>query len=208
MAETGKGLSGTAVAAMAVGTLLIYAGFRGVSPLKALRSVTSGTPEAIISKNAGLSGGTTTENFSSRLNVNGTAFGQRVIAAAQKYSNDKYSQLNRNQPGYSDCSSFAAKAFVDGGAIGVKKGWNTYVFLASKYFKKIPTKDAAAGDILINSGHMALVTSPGQAIGQQNSRSNVHVSTFASIMAGTGTYIAMRYVGPITGNNGQAGPYA
>jgi hypothetical protein len=118
---------------------------------------------------------------------------------------DQYSQgvMQRTSIGYSDCSSFVAKSFYDAGVTAIKTYWTTMSFRGSSMFKTIPVSSAQAGDIIITpfmtltNAHMALVTSPGQAIGQQNSRSNVQTGTFGQIMAGKSSYIAMRYVGPI-----------
>lgn len=210
MADTSGGLSGTAVGVLTVGALLVYAGFRGVSPLQALRDVTSGKPVPITSHNAGLETGTVAGDAmnpsqNAALTPQGTAFGKAVVAAAVSMQSDHYSQgpMSRISNGFSDCSSFSAKAFNRAGATGIKPYWTTMSFRASAMFKVIPTAEASAGDIIItplktlSGAHMAVVTAPGQAIGQQNSRSNVQTGDFAKIMYGKPSFIAMRYVGPI-----------
>jgi hypothetical protein len=49
---------------------------------------------------------------------------------------------------------------------------------------------------------MALVTGPGTAAGQENPSRNVAQGTFAQIMAGTGSYLVLRYgsLGSISGS--------
>jgi MFS family permease len=195
-----QGLSGPAVAALAVGTLLAYAGFRGVSPLQALRDVSGGKPAGVENRTAGLTTGTATTGV-----ADASSFGQAVAAAAAGYASDRYSQapMRRTAVGWSDCSSFSAKSFIAAGAPGIKAWWTTMSFRTSPQFKTIPVASAQAGDILITTAmtlsgaHMAIVTAPGQAIGQQNSRSNVQSGSFATIMYGKPGYIAMRYVGEV-----------
>lgn len=209
MADTSKGLSGTAVGVLTVGALLAYAGFRGISPLQALRDVSSGKPPAVPSTNAGLvvgdSAGQGGSAQSSAVSPQGTAFGKAVANAASGFRSDKYSQgaMQRIGTGYSDCSSFAAKSFRAAGVTSIQSYWTTLSFRTSSKFKVIKTSDASAGDIIItpfatlSGAHMAVVTAPGQAIGQQNSRSNVQTGSFETIMYGKPSFIAMRYVGAI-----------
>lgn len=212
MGETSKGLSGVAVGVLTVGTLLVYAGFRGVSPLQALRDVSSGKPPPVSSSGAGLTTGTVatsgdamSSSQSAALDPQGTKFGKAVATAASGFQTDKYSQspIQRVGNGYSDCSSFAAKAFRAAGVTSIKSYWTTLSFRTSPQFKTIKTSEAAAGDIIItplkslSGAHMAVVTAPGQAIGQQNSRTNVTTGSFDTIMYGKPSYIAMRYVGAI-----------
>jgi hypothetical protein len=202
MAET-TGLSGPAVGVLTVGALLVYAGFRGVSPLQALRDVSGGKPAPVASKTAGLTN--TASSGTTVATPQGTAFGEAVASAAASFSTDHYSQspVRRVSNGWSDCSSFSAKAFHAAGATGVKTFWTTLNFRTSPMFRQIDTASASAGDIIItplmslSGAHMAVVVAPGQAIGQQNSHSNVQNGSFATIMYGKPSFIAMRYVGPI-----------
>lgn len=174
-----KGLSGIAVGALSVGTLLAYAGFRGVSPLQALKDVMSGSPLGV-----SMEGGTYGTGAGSALgDVLGDVLTNNevvVVAAAQKFKGDIYSQSNRTKPGHSDCSSFVAKAFRTAGHTDIGATWTTDTFLASPKFRKVSAAEAHAADVVVsaqNSGsaHMVLMLSSNQAIGQQ--RTGVNVKT-------------------------------
>lgn len=170
-----KGLSGVAVATLAVGTLLAYAGFRGVSPLQALKDVMSGSPLGVSTE-----GGTYGTGAGGVLMDVLTGDEAVVAAAAQKYSGDIYSQSKRTDPGYSDCSSFAAKAYRTAGHTDIGASWTTDSFLASPKFRKISAADARTADVVVSaqhtgSAHMVLMLSGKQAIGQQ--RTGVNVKT-------------------------------
>jgi len=206
MAETSNGLSGVALGALTVGALLVYAGFRGVSPLQALRDVTSGSPPAISSHNAGLTPLETSQLGPTPSSLGPvSSFGAAVVQDAEARANEKYSQspIKRSAVGFSDCSSYAAKSFYDAGATSVKPYWTTMSFRGSSQFKVIDTAQAQRGDIIITplmtatNAHMAIVTAPGQAIGQQNPSSNVQKGSFEQIMSGKPSFIAMRYVGKL-----------
>lgn len=103
-----------------------------------------------------------------------------VAAAAQKFSGDTYSQANRTKPGYSDCSSFVAKAFRTAGNTDIGASWTTDSFLASPKFRRIKASQARTADVVVSaqntgSAHMVLMLSGNQAIGQQ--RTGVNVKT-------------------------------
>lgn len=170
-----KGLSGVAVAAIGVGTLLAYAGFRGVSPLQALKDVMSGSPLGVSSE-GGKYGYKAGETLMDVL----TGEEATVAAAAQKFNGDIYSQSNRTKPGYSDCSSFVAKAFRTAGHTDIGVSWTTDSFLASPKFRRIKSSQARTADVVVSaqntgSAHMVLMLSGNQAIGQQ--RTGVNVKT-------------------------------
>ena len=174
-----KGLSGIAIGTLAVGTLLAYAGFRGVSPLEALKDVMSGSPLGV-SKEGGSYGTAAGRVGGGILGdvLTGSEF--VVTTAAQKYSGDIYSQSNRTKPGYSDCSSWVAKAFRTAGYTDIGAAWTTDSFLASPKFRKVSAAEAHAADVVVsaqNSGsaHMVLMLTDKQAMGQQ--RTGVNVKT-------------------------------
>lgn len=196
MANQG-GISGAAVAVATVGGILIYAGFRGVNPLQAMRDIGSGKPTAVSSQSTVLDG------FGSAV---GSALGDvgkqlagraNVVSAAQRYTGDKYSQPRRRQSGYSDCSSFVDKALKDCGISPPFDAWaNTANYRMSPDWKTIPASESRPGDIAISSHHMVLVTAIGgsAAIGQQNPRVNVRTGSVANLM-GSQSYVYKTYVG-------------
>lgn len=205
MSSAGNGLSGPALGALSIGVLLVYAGFRGVSPLQALRDVSSGKPPSVKNEGGSFPLGNPIGNAANIISgiAKETPFGIAVASAAESFKGDQYSQAKRGTVGFSDCSSFAAKSFIAVGVKGISKYWTTLVFRASPLFQVIDTSQASAGDIIITSlktlsgAHMAVVVRPGYAIGQQNPSSNVQEGPFSQIMAGKSSYIAMRYIGPL-----------
>lgn len=174
-----KGLSGIAVGALSVGTLLAYAGFRGVSPLQALKDVMSGSPLGVSKEGGtyGLGAGKALGGIIGDV-LSGSEF--VVTTAAQQFKGDIYSQSDRTKPGHSDCSSFVAKAFRTAGHTDIGASWTTDSFLASSKFRRIPAAQAHAADVVVsaqNSGsaHMVLMLTDKEAIGQQ--RTGVNVKT-------------------------------
>jgi hypothetical protein len=66
-------------------------------------------------------------------------------------------------------------------------------YLTWKWLYKVSASQAQAGDLLVNAAHMAIVTGPDAAIGQENPSRNVAQGSFAAIMAGTGPYLVLRF---------------
>lgn len=193
---SGKGISGVAVAIAAAGALVAYAGFRGVSPLDALRDLGHGRVPKVPHRSANLDPGLSAGRAAADLI--GTS---GIVRAALQYKGDQYSQARRWQDGYSDCSSFVGKALK---AVGIDPppGSTTAGYYLSDRWMTIPLDQARAGDIVVSAtaatigAHMVLVTGPGQAIGQQNSRDDVETGSIKNLMAGTRyKYIARRYIG-------------
>lgn len=115
----------------------------------------------------------------------------QLPAALTAFENDRYSEVNRWADGYSDCSSFIGKGMK---SLGKDQGGSTTLtYLASSDWTTIPRSEAGAGDIVVNSHHMACLTSPTEAVGQQNPRRNVVHDTIENIMYGTGSYEFRRF---------------
>jgi hypothetical protein len=184
------GLSGVAVGFLALGGILAYAGFRGVSPVQALKDIGSGKPPAPTSNPTQLGGGGTAAGGDGGGSSGATG---SVAAAAAPYMNDKYSQARREEPGYSDCSSFACKVLRGIGIPPPQKWANTTNFLVSNEWQTIPESQAKAGDIAIRVGHMAMLTSATEGIGQQNSRVNIRTGSLRSLMGPN--YMIKTFVG-------------
>jgi hypothetical protein len=186
------GISGTAVAVATLGAVLVYAGFRGVSPLQALRDAAGGKPPPV----QGNPVNPITPVIPSNADVN-TARGVKIVANAQKYAGDIYSQAKRRQPGFSDCSSFVDKALRDSGIEPPFDPWaNTANYRISPEWKTIPADQALPGDIAVGPGHMVLVTAAGGtgAIGQQRTGVNVKTGTVAALF-GSQSYVYKTWVG-------------
>jgi cell wall-associated NlpC family hydrolase len=171
--------------------VLLYSGLKGESPLKALREIIAGGPSAL-SAAAGAPAGS-----GGPVGVNGSGTLSGLAAAAQNFAGDKYSQIRRWQDGYSDCSSFVGKSLK---LIGVTPpgGSVTGDYLAWSALSKVDPSQAQSGDLLVNAAHMVIVTGPDQAIGQENPTRNVATGSFASLMAGTGPYLCLRFTAQST----------
>jgi hypothetical protein len=183
-----------AVALTAGGALLIYAGVRGVNPVTALREVAAGQTEPLGSVAVRLDdsvGGGVSYASSSGPAPAGTH--PEIADNTARFRGDKYSQGRRAQPGYSDCSSFAAKSMRAAG-ISVPL-LTTTGFMGWSKLRRIPRAQIARGDLLINTVHMAIALDASSAIGQQNPRRNVATGPFEDMMMNTGPWSAYRYVG-------------
>lgn len=176
----------------------MYAGFRNMNPVAALKEVAGGHPSAVA--DTGTSLGTAVADTAAGAGVAagtaaaGAAGGAAVLAAAAPYMADRYSQTRRTQKGYSDCSSFADKVLS---AIGIPppvKWAATANYRISGEWQNIPLSSARPGDIAINSHHMVVITGAGgsSAVGQQNPRVNVRTGTVSSLID---NFQVKRYVG-------------
>lgn len=116
-----------------------------------------------------------------------------LVAAVQQYKGDRYSQAQRWQPGFSDCSSFVGKGMK---ALGLNPGGSTTLtYMASSDWYTVSRSQVGPGDIAVNSAHMIIVTGPDTGIGQENTRRNVQEGTIDDLMSGTGPYVFKRYSG-------------
>jgi hypothetical protein len=197
------GVSGLGLAIATGGALLVYAGLKDVSPLDALRDIASGRPSGVPSHSAGYSpsGDASSDTFTwqkaSKV-PQGAAFSP-LVAAVWQFRADTYSQAKRWQPGYSDCSSWVGKGFKSLG-ITPPGGSTTWDYLSWDQLHKVTT--GGAGDLVISTSHMAVLTGPGTAIGQQSPKSNVRTGPIKDVMYGAGSYAIYRYVGPTSGGAG------
>lgn len=185
------GISGLSVALAAAGGILVYAGFKNLSPVGALRDVSGGKPTGVANTGTDLSAGIATGP--------GVAQGDAALSVAVKYEHDLYSQARRTQVGYSDCSSFCDKILTDMGIPPPVKWASTANFRISASWVNIPLADTKPGDIAVNSHHMVMITAAGgaAAIGQQNARVNVRTGTVVDLMSND--YVCKRYVPARTG---------
>jgi cell wall-associated NlpC family hydrolase len=185
-------VSGVGVALATAGGVLLYAGLKGENPLTALRDIAAGHPAGPSTAPGITAGAAAPAQAAPVQGPSASGFGPALVAAARSHRMDRYSQLQRNSAGFSDCSSFVGKSLRD---IGVTPPGSSTTgdYLAWSALYKVPAADTVPGDLLANSAHMAVVTGPGTAIGQQNPLRNVAEGTFASIMSGTGAYLCLRY---------------
>ena len=175
-----------------VGAVLVYAGFRGVSPLQVFKEVSGGKLPPVTGKPTQDVVPGSTPNP-----ANNTGRRAAVVAAAQKYTGDKYSQLKRTQPGFSDCSSFVDKALRDAGIAPPMNEWaNTALYRISPEWKTIPASQVQPGDIAISAAHMVLITAAGGTSGIGQQRPNVNVRTGSmSTLFGSQSYVFKTWTG-------------
>lgn len=205
MPNTSNGISGVAVGIATVGAVLVYAGFRGVSPLQALRDVAGGKPPPVKGK-------PTTPIITSPPSSSGLTDPRRaaVVAASQKYLKDQYSQLQRRRAGFSDCSSFVDKCLKDAGIQPPGDPWaNTANYRTSGDWPTIDAAQVDVGDIAISISHMVLITAKGgtSGIGQQRPTVNVKTGDMRTLF-GSQAYVFKTYKGyshPAAGGGGQGG---
>lgn len=193
MSSNQGAVSGVAVAVATVGGILVYAGFRGVSPLQALRDVSSGKPPGVESRSVEITTGLDSNPGAAADQAAARSAGtlrSQVVAAASTFRGDKYSQARRRQSGYSDCSSFVDKALVAAGAKPPVAWANTAAFRLSSTWQPIAQRFAQAGDVAVSSSHMVLVTGAAgaSAIGQQNPKTNVNNGSVSQLMIGSSSY--------------------
>lgn len=202
MAGGGQQISSLHLAVAASGGVLLYAALRGVSPLQALKDVTSGHPPAVSTEGKTIDspdyvpGGFGTTNWKGAYKV--AKVPKRlikpglVIAAAHSHASEKYSQDQRWAKGHSDCASFVGKSLMDAG-ITPPGGSVTTDYLSSGDWVKVSSPKQ--GDIAVNAEHMVLCVDGAHGIGQQNPRRNVQSDTLDNLMANTGSWEIRRYRG-------------
>lgn len=189
MAQAGVGVPGAAVVLVATGGVFVYAGLSDRTPLEALKQITSGRPAPVASKVAAVSGPSVSGPGGAAAGaVSAATGGNALVAATAAYTGDRYSQPRRWEPGFSDCSSFVGKAFK---AVGITPpGFSTtWEYLAWPKLYAIRPGQEAAGDLVVTTGHMIMVTGPGQGIGQQNSRDNVQTGPISALIGGSLNYL-------------------
>lgn len=186
-----------AVAVATAGGILVYAGFRGVNPVKALREVSSGKPAPVSTT------GTpdATADQSSYTTAGGGPAGTvgagphpEFVQAALTHGGDTYSQSDRWGEKSSDCSSFIGKALKDNG-VKPPGASVTLSYLTWTKAKTISKDQIAAGDFLCGVNHIGMAMGNGYAIGQQRPGVNVKVDTIDNIMYGQPGWLARRYTG-------------
>lgn len=209
MAQGGTQISSLHLAVAAAGGLLLYAALRGVSPLQALRDVTSGAPPAVSTTGktvkgadgsadpAYLPGGSGTTSWNGVYPKRTVPAALRavqtptlLITAANTHAAEKYSQGERWKKGKSDCSSFVGKSLLDIG-IAPPGGSTTGDYLRSGEWVRVTSP--RAGDVAVNAKHMILCTDGSHGIGQQNPTRHVQRDTIDNLMANTGSWEIRRY---------------
>lgn len=208
MATGGGQISSLHLAIAAGGGVLLYAALRGVSPLQALKDVTSGAPPAVSTEGKVITGanGQTNPDFTPGGSGGSSWKGvyrlakvpkalrrpSAFITSANAHAGETYSQDQRWARGHSDCSSFVGKSLLDTG-ITPPGGSDTSAYLNSGDWVRVSAP--RMGDVAVNSKHMAIFTDGAHGIGQQNERRNVQRDVMDNLMANTGSWEIRRYRG-------------
>lgn len=190
--ESRGGISGVGLAIATGGAVLMYAGFRGVNPIEALRDVASGKPAGVEKRSANLTAVSSTRQVAYSSTGPGLS---ALVGAVSEFAGDKYSQARRWQVGYSDCSSFVGKGLKE---LGIKPPGlsTTWDYLRSSEWRAIPRSEASGGDLAVTGAHMAVFTDVSHGIGQQSPRRNVQTGPMSELMyPQAGSYTVLRYVG-------------
>jgi hypothetical protein len=208
MASSGAQISSLHLAIAAGGGVLLYAALRGVSPLQALRDITSGAPPGVSTEGKTITPSDATGTIGAFAGGFGTTPWRGVyrkaktpaalqrpaafLAALNTHASETYSQDHRWDRGHSDCASFVGKGLLD---IGIEPpgGSVTTDYQSSGQWVRVTTP--RAGDIGVNAQHMAVFTDGSHGIGQQNEHSNVKRDTMDNLMANTGSWEIRRYRG-------------
>lgn len=222
MAGSGAQISSLHLSIAAGGGVLLYAALRGVSPMQALKDITSGSPPAVSTegKTIGTAAGslagdlagdmaagiTGAENvpggFGSspwkgvyrKANIPKSFHRPTVFAgAAATHAKEKYSMGQRWAKGHSDCASFVGKSLLDMG-VEPPGGSVTTDYLSSSQWAKVSAP--RMGDVAVNAKHMIICLDGAHGIGQQNDRRNVQRDTIDNLMANSGGgFSILRYRG-------------
>jgi len=187
----------------AAGAVLVYVGIKGVGIREGLRTFGAGK----LPESQGGAGGAIAAAESERNGAGGTA-GTRaaegavvgagphaeIARAALGHRSEVYSQARRNDPGFSDCSSFVGKALTD---VGIKPPSPSVTgsYLVWPKLKRIKREEIQAGDLLCGTGHIAIALDNATAIGQQRTGVNVRVGPIDDIMYGNPGWFPQRYIG-------------
>ncbi len=155
----GAGISGVGVGLVTGGLVLVYAGLRDVTPLAALREVTSGSPPSIAPKTSGLAeavltgSGTVGGGFFPTAPSSGAG---GLASAARKYIGVPYRWGGKNPATGLDCSGLVVVAFRD---IGVTDcpGTSSTIMAWRKLHKVAGAP--SPNDLLWWPGHIAIASS-------------------------------------------------
>lgn len=202
----GGQISSLHLAIAAGGGVMLYAALRGVSPLQALKDVTSGAPPAVSTEGKKITGADGAADAAYLPVGSGTTswhgvYARRkvpvafqtptvLVAAANTHATETYSQSARWGKRTSDCASYVGKAMLDIG-MAPPGGSTTTDFLGSADWVRVSAP--RIGDVAVNRQHMVLCTDGSHGIGQQNPRRNVQRDTLDNLMANSGSWEIRRY---------------
>lgn len=182
-------LDGTALGAIAVGTLFVYSGITGRSVLASVQTIVSGQSPSKL-PNANPINGTGNPNATPVTPgaISGSVNGMAIAQAALRYAGHPY--LFGGAPGPNgtnpwDCSSFVNWVLNHDFAVSLPGGaWNpnthgpnTTSYMGWKGAQTITRANLAAGDLCIWPTHMGIALNNGQMISALNPRLGTQVTT-------------------------------
>lgn len=167
----GSQISALHLAIAAGGGVLLYAAFQDMTPLEALKELTSGKkPKAIEDKKSSLSMG----SGASRTSYGGAgAASGSLTSAAKKYLGVPYVWGGTSPKGL-DCSGLVVLSFQD--AYGVTPPRTTYVQETWKQLQDIPRGKLVADDLVFWPGHVAIYVGDGNVIHAPRPGRNVTIA--------------------------------
>lgn len=160
MATSGTQISPLHLAMAAAGGVLIYAALQDMTPLEALRELTSGKkPRAVEPKGSTLRGSVDPASYLG--GGAGGGSGHPLVAAAERYLGVPYRWGGTSRSGL-DCSGLVVVAFQD--AYGVTPPRTTYGQEAWGQLTRVSREDLRPGDLVFWPGHVAIYAGGGEVI--------------------------------------------
>lgn len=152
----GTQISALHLSIAAGGGVLLYAALQGMSPLEALKELTSGkTPKAVEAKKSSLTG-------ASQVSSGGASgSSSALVKSAEKYLGVPYLLGGTSARGM-DCSGLVVLAFQD--AYGVTPPRTTYGQEPWGQLRNVGRSDLSPGDLVFWPGHVAIYAGSGRVI--------------------------------------------
>jgi cell wall-associated NlpC family hydrolase len=156
----GSQISPLHLAIAASGGVLIYAALQDMTPLQALKELTSGKkPTAVPEKSSTLTGGTAQQSSFDTGGTGGSS--SALLNAAEKYLGVPYSWGGASAKGV-DCSGLVYVAFKD--AYGISAPRTTYTQEPWSKLTSVSRSSLQPGDLVFWPGHVAIYAGNGRVL--------------------------------------------
>jgi len=185
-------VNGTALAAVAAGSVFTYAGLKGISIPAAVQYLVQGKNPSTLPNAYPVDAPVSVPNAPGPTTVGpGSATGQAIANASLKYKGTRYTWGGRaDKPGNWDCSSFVFYVLAhDMGMTVLGKKWgdpgappNAHGPTAVQYRamgRQVPYSQIQAGDLLVWSSHIGIAISSTQMMAARSTATGTGVSTIA-----------------------------